>query len=101
MRTRILLLLILGVLAAVGPGRAQTPTTREDCIPYSPSSIRLDAEGDHWLISRRDGARFMGFDTREDAETLLAVFKAHSALCYVGRDNKRQNRAAYVQYYWK
>jgi hypothetical protein len=90
----------LAVLAAISLGHAQT-SKREDCTPYDPSSIRLTHERDHWLISRADGARFMVFDTQEDAETLLTVFKAHSALCYVGRDNKRPNRKAYVNSYWK
>ena len=43
----------------------------------------------------------MQLDTREDANTILAVFKAHSSFCYVGRNNKRADRANYVYYYWK
>jgi hypothetical protein len=31
----------------------------------------------------------------------MTVFKAHSALCYVGRGNKRPNRDRYVYHYWK
>ena len=80
---------------------AQT-RTREDCIPYNPSTLQLTDEGDRgWLISSVDGSRFMGMDTKEDADVIMAVFKAHSSLCYVGRDNKRSNRSAYVHAYWK
>jgi hypothetical protein len=43
----------------------------------------------------------MVLDTKNDAETMLGVFKAHTALCYVGRDNKRVNRNRYVFHYWK
>jgi hypothetical protein len=81
---------------------AQTRSGAENCVPYNPSTLRLTNEGDRgWLISRDDGAMFMGMDTKEDADVMMAVFKAHKALCYVGRANKRPNRSDYVHEYWK
>jgi hypothetical protein len=88
----------LGILGLV----AQTQNGREDCVPYTPSALRLVDEGDRgWLIGRTDGARFIGLDSKEDADLMMAVFKAHSALCYVGRDNKRPNHRDFVHMYWK
>ena len=80
---------------------AQTRSGREDCVRYDPSTLTLTEERAGWQLSRDDGARFMVLDTKEDADAMLAVFRAHSQLCYVGRDNKRPNRARYVHYYWK
>ena len=80
----------------------QVARGREDCVPYDASTLRLTDEGPlGWLISRDDGARFIGMDNREDAEVMLAVFKRYKQFCYVGRNNKRANRASYVHHYWK
>lgn len=81
---------------------AQGQARREDCTPYNPATLRLEDRGPSgWLISRDDGARFMVLDTKEDADVMMQVFKAHSAICYVGRNNKRPNRDRFVHYYWK
>jgi hypothetical protein len=80
---------------------AQTRIGREDCASYTPATLQLVEERGSWLISREDGARFMVLDTKADADLMMEVFKAHSALCYVGRDNKRSNRDRYVFHYWK
>ena len=91
-------LVTLGVAALV----AQTHAVREDCTAYTASDLRLVDRGDRgWELGRNDGAIFMTLDTRQDADTLLTVFKAHSAFCYVGRDNRRRNRSDYVYHYWK
>lgn len=91
-----------GVAAIAMTQLGAQPRTREDCVPYNRSTLRLTDEGERgWLISRDDGARFMAFDTKEDADKVLAVFQAHSAFCYVGRDNKRPDRSTFVHEYWK
>jgi hypothetical protein len=78
------------------------PPHGEDCAPYNPATLQLIDEGPRgWLIRREDGARFLMLDTREDGEVMLRVFRAHSAFCYVGRNNKRPDRATYVSHYWK
>jgi hypothetical protein len=103
MRSRIGVVLAIIVLALVGMIRlaAQVRAGREDCAPYNPSALKLTEERGHWLISRDDGARFMVLDTKEDADVMMGVFGAHSALCYVGRNNERPDRERYVQHYWK
>jgi hypothetical protein len=104
MKTRATVFVALVAAATIGIIQlvAQTRNGRDDCVRYNPSTLRLTDEGDRgWLISRDDGARFMGLDTKEDAEAMMAVFKAHSTLCYVGRDNTRANRRDDVHEYWK
>ena len=103
MKTKTTGFLALGGAAAIGMIQLVAQTrTGENCVPYNPSTLRLTDEGDRgWLISRDDGARFMLMDTKEDADVMMAVFKAHSSFCYVGRDTKRPNRRAYVHEYWK
>src|SRR5688572_29768483 len=104
MRQKALVAVVLaGVMAfSIGALTAQTRNSREDCAPYDPATLRLTDLGvSGWRISRADGAIFMNMDTKEDADTMMSVFKAHSALCYVGRDNQRGDRLAYVHHYWK
>jgi len=75
---------------------------REDCVPYDAATLRLTLESNGtWLISRADGARFIGLDSRDDANVMMDVFRAHTQLCYVGRDNTRPDRQRYVHHYWK
>ena len=100
-------MIMFAILALVGSGgtqqdSARAPESKSDCVPYNPSALRVIDEGSSgWQIGRDDGARFMQLDTREDANIMLAVFKAHSSFCYVGRNNKRANRDRYVYHYWK
>jgi hypothetical protein len=87
------------VIAAPHTQVAQGPT---DCIPYNPADLKLtDLGPGGWMLERADGAKFRLFDNRADAETGLAVAKAHSSLCYIGRGNKRPNRYEYIMEIWK
>ena len=104
MKMRMIMFAILGLVGSSGTqqDQARAPESKLDCVPYNPSALRVIDEGSRgWQISRDDGARFMQLDTKEDADIMLAVFKAHSSLCYVGRNNKRANRDRYVYQYWK
>ena len=104
MKISILVTAVVGVVAVAGMSQAGARATgaREDCVSYTPSTLRLTDEGQRgWLISRDDGARLMALDTREDAEVILGVFNGHREFCYVGRDNKRPNRDRFVYHYWK
>jgi hypothetical protein len=97
-------LVALVVVALIGMGHlsAQPPRSGEDCVPYDPAALQLiDAGPIGWRINSGDDAMFMITDTKEDADAMMAVFKAHSALCYVGRNTKRYNRRDYVHAYWK
>lgn len=104
MKTR---MIMFAILALVGTSSSQQtpalpPESHLDCVPYDASALRVTNEGSRgWQISRDDGARFMQLDTKEDADIMLAVFKAHSTFCYVGRNNKRANRDHYVYHYWR
>lgn len=104
MKPRLIVWLVVAAAVTSGIVRiaALTRGGREDCTPYNAAALRLTDEGaPGWLISREDGARLLILDTKEDADVMMRVFKAHSALCYVGRDNKRPNRDRYVHHYWK
>jgi hypothetical protein len=73
-----------------------------DCRPYDPADLTLIADaGGTWLLARGDGARLRFFANRSDADAGLAVFKQHSTLCYIGRDNTRPNRSEYIMEYLK
>jgi hypothetical protein len=64
--------------------------------------LRLDPlQNGVWRLSRADGAIFKVFDNREDADAGLAVAKAHTQLCYIGKSNTRPNRMDYIMEYWK
>ena len=104
MTTKTTIVIALAGAASLGILRlaAQSQHRGEDCIPYTSSNLRLVDEGNRgWLIGRTDGARFMGLDSKADADEMMTIFKAHSALCYVGRDNKRPNRNDFVHVYWR
>ena len=100
-RTAVWLAFIALVLVGMIQLAAQTGAAREDCAPYDPAALKLTDERGRWLISRDDGARLMVLDTKEDADLMIGVFRAHAALCYVGRNNKRPDRERYIYHYWK
>jgi len=107
MRTLGIALLVVSAAGVSGHvAAAQTPVPspqgRVDCIPYDPAGLVLEDEGESgWLLARADGARFRRFDNRADAEAGLAVARAHTALCYIGRANTRRNHNEYVMEFWR
>ena len=73
-----------------------------DCRSYDRAGLKLiAAAGGTWLLARADGARLKLFANRSDADAGLAVFKQHSTLCYIGRDNTLPNRSEYIMEYLK
>lgn len=99
---KILVALVLSCSAAFAAVFAQAPAAREDCTTFTPSTIEINDQGARgWTLERTDGAILALLDNQADAEAALAVARRHSALCYIGRDNKRPNHAAYVMTYWK
>jgi hypothetical protein len=75
---------------------------RSICVPYVPATLKLvERPNGDWLLERVDGAIFRGFANREDADAGLAVARQHTQLCYIGKDNTRPNRVAYIMEYWR
>jgi hypothetical protein len=77
-------------------------TDAEDCTSYTPDTITIQDRGEKgWVLERTDGAMFAWLDNKADAEAALAVAKRHTAICYIGRNNKRSDHRSYVMTYWK
>ena len=94
-------LLTTGVLHTEAQSQAGGTGT-EDCVPYNAATLQLiDEVPAGWIISRDDGARLIGLDTKADADIIMAVFKSQKLFCYVGRDNRRPDRQRFVHHYWK
>ena len=97
--------LLCGGLGAAGSLLAQAPIRigRAVCVPYNPGTLQIAEIGNSgtWRLQRDDGAIFFQFADREDAEAGLAVAKAHTQLCYIGKSNTRANRLDYIMTYWK
>lgn len=73
----------------------------EDCISYQPESLRIKDEGAAgWLLT--DGSnRLAVLGNKEDAQAALALAKRHTARCFIGRNNSREDRELYVLEYWR
>ena len=88
-----------------GRGRPEAPRTEpiaaEDCIAYDPARLQIVDEGaSGWLLT--DGrSRMLILHDRADAGRALALARRHTAHCFIGRDNTRPERKAYVRQYWK
>ena len=72
----------------------------EDCVAYDPRRLRIEAEGVQWVLFAGAGTRMMVLDSRMDAQAAMTVARRHTAQCFVGRNNQRANRLAYVLEYW-
>jgi hypothetical protein len=79
-------------------------TIPEDCSSYAPSTLTIGQTPSSWLLLV-PGAGFFeilnSFDTESDARDGLAVAMRATADCFIGRDNSRANRKAYIIDYWK
>lgn len=108
MKKRFIYGLTFGVLALAATLAAQTNTApvvqgRSVCVPYDPAGLKLEeiAGSGTWRLLRADGAIFKLFADREDAEAGIAIAKAHTQLCYIGKSNTKPNRINYIMEYWK
>jgi N-formylglutamate amidohydrolase len=83
-----------------GDSGIRTKVAGQDCLSYDTQALRVREEGKDWLLT--DGrSRMLMLDDRAQAEAALQLARQHRAHCFVGRDNKRQNRATYVVEYWQ
>ncbi|HEX8904913.1 MAG TPA: hypothetical protein VF771_08750 [Longimicrobiaceae bacterium] len=84
-----------------GQGGQSGPVAPEDCLAYDRPHLTIRDEGAQgWLLT--DGvSRMLMLDNRADAERALAVAKAHTHHCFIGRGNHRPNRSQYIVHYWR
>lgn len=73
----------------------------EDCLPYNPNALYIENLGaTGWRLT--DGSSSMViFDNEADANIGLQNARAHTEHCFIGRDNTRANRYAYIFEYWQ
>ena len=103
------LLIVCFVICVVAEisGFPQSLTRKEDCNPYDPATLVIADVGiDGWILQAKVKSDKMmtmaNLDNKDDAEAALALAKRHSAVCYIGRDNKRgRERIHYIVQYWK
>lgn len=83
---------LVTLVAGVGP--------QEDCIPYDPNGLAIEESLTGWTLVTGT-SRLVILDTEADAQAVLTIARRHKALCFIGRQNKRPNRLAYIVQYWK
>jgi hypothetical protein len=71
-----------------------------DELPYDPRALRVVDEGSRGFLLTDGRSRMKMFDNAEDARNGLAVARRHTRHGFVGRDNPRPNRSAYLMEYW-
>jgi hypothetical protein len=92
------------LLVLVGIAFTQTvPRSPEDCLPYNANRLAIHDEGERgWLLSDDGGKHRMAmFDNESDAALGLEIARQHNQMCFIGRNNRRQNRKTYILQYWK
>ncbi|MEW6472174.1 MAG: hypothetical protein AB1679_07880 [Actinomycetota bacterium] len=84
-----------------GQTSGTTVISPEDCIPYRSANLQIVNEGAAgWLLT--DGSsRMLILDNESDAKSALALAKAHTKQCFIGRNNQRPDRKTYIVEYWE
>lgn len=102
---RLLIVCLVVGFFTVMSGFGQSTPRQEDCIPYDSATLVIADVGlDGWILQAKDKRGMMtmaSLDNQADAEAALALAKRYSAVCYIGRDNKRRARLSYIVQYWK
>lgn len=70
-----------------------------DRIYYNPKQLTYFYRNGTWTLAA-DSSWLKTLATREDARNALRVARRHTYLGFVGRDNPRSNRSAYIMEYW-
>ncbi len=71
----------------------------EVCLSYVTPNLAVTQDTNFWTLG--DGAQaIFSLDTATDAANALAVAQRYSSLCYIGRNNVRANRLAYIANFW-
>jgi hypothetical protein len=106
-----------GVATGIGVGSAAISATYQgmsasvtmrvgafiDCSTYFPTDLQVLTIGADFVVAAPDGPGFdllQGFATAADASAGLAVFQRYRNFCFVGRNNSRSPRRAYIFGYW-
>ncbi len=70
------------------------------CDPYNAAALTALPTADYWTLF--DGQQLLlSMATQTDASNAVALAQRYSTLCFIGRDNARANREAYITQYWK
>jgi hypothetical protein len=70
----------------------------DDCIGYTPANLAIQEGTQGWQLV--EGPRLMfTFDTQADAQDGLSVMSGFDQYCFIGRDNPRPDRKAYITSY--
>lgn len=83
-------------------GLAPQKLSKVDEIPYNPSKVvaKYLPKENYWRIEEGNHFMFIA-DNMADAMAMLAVVERHSKSCFIGRDNKKQNRKDFIMHYFE
>lgn len=72
-----------------------------DCSPYNPQALGFTFDANLWTIAESGSNLLQSFEKVEAAILGLEVVKQYSKMCFIGRDNSRENRREYIITYWE
>ena len=102
---KLALVAVLTLVTSVGAFtvKRNSASPTEDCIQYDPYSLQIEDIGEKgWRLTSSGGNMWMQIlDNREDAEAALILAQQHNYQCFIGRNNRRPDRARYIAEYWK
>jgi hypothetical protein len=74
----------------------------EDCIGYDPAALHVvNAGAVGWQLLEGTSHAMLLLDNEADAKNAQAMAEQHKSMCFLGRDNKRSDRKAYIVHYWR
>lgn len=84
-----------------GDSGHNTTIDQPDCIAYQTAGLRTVDEGaTGWLLTD-GGSRMVILDNEQDARNALILARSFRQQCFIGRDNTRPDRRAYIVQYWQ
>jgi hypothetical protein len=85
----------------IGDSGARTVIRPEDCVAYDRAALRTFDLGAAGIAVADPRVRILAADTPADAARALALARAHSAICFIGRGNRQRDQRAFTVQYWK
>jgi hypothetical protein len=84
-------------------GRAASWPSPEDCITYNPNNLTKKYEAGIWTINDGDTQvmRLQGSPSGNTGDKGLALAKLWKSHCFIGRNNHRDEKYAYIFDYWR